>query len=384
MERVYLDYAASTPVDHRVLTEMIPWFTEDFGNPSSIHYFGQKAEYAVEEARKSILQLLSTDIHEVVFTSGGTESDNLALRGIAFRERDIRGADEILISPVEHHAIKTTAEQLRDEFGFKLIFADVDQAGMVNLDDLKQKITSKTALVSIIFANNEIGTINPVEKIGEICRRKGVLFHTDGVQAAAHLDINLVKQNIDFFSLGAHKFYGPKGVGVLAIKKGYPILPILTGGKQESNRRAGTHNVPSIIGMTRALQIVKEECQDEGKRLATLRDTLIEGVLNSIRGTILTGHPTDRLPNHASFAFDRVDGNQLLIQLDMAGFACSSGSACKIGDPKPSDVLLAIGIDPETALGSLRVTLGRSTTIDQIEKFLATLPGVVDRIRTQG
>lgn len=384
MERIYLDYAATTPLDNRVLEQMLPWFTEDFGNPSSIHFFGQKAETAVENSRKVMSDCLGGKDHDIIFTSGGTESDNLALRGVALYEKENCGADEIIISSVEHHAVKSTAEQLRDHFGFKLIYVNVDHYGTVDLQDLEKKISEKTAIVSIIYANNEIGTINPVKEIGELCQKRRVAFHSDGVQAAAHLDVDLERDHIDLFSLGAHKFYGPKGVGALAVRSKYRILPILTGGKQEENRRAGTHNVPSIIGMTEALRIVGKEKSGEKLRLSSLRDGLVEKVINKVPGSMLTGNPQNRLPNHASFVFEKVNGNQLLIQLDMMGFACSSGSACKIGDPTPSDVLLAIGIDPETALGSLRVTLGRSTTYKEIEAFLSALPAAIEQVRRFG
>lgn len=381
MERVYLDYAATTPLDRGVLDEMIPWLTQDFGNPSSLHYFGQRAEAAVENARKLIASCIGGDPSEIIFTSGGTESDNLALRGIAIRERESRGANEILISPVEHHAVKVTAEQLRDHYGFELNYVNVDEYGMINLSDLEQKINPNTAIVSIIYANNEIGTINPVNEIGKLCSKRSIPFHSDGVQAAAHLDIDLRRDKINLLSMGAHKFYGPKGVGILAADHNYPLLPTNTGGKQENNLRAGTHNVPSIVGMAAALKLVQNTRITENQRLTGLRDQLIEKVIHSIPGSRLTGHPRLRLANHASFVFENVNGNQLLIQMDMAGFACSSGSACKIGDPSPSDVLLAIGLTPSDALGSLRVTLGRDTSEEQVERFLDVLPSIVERSR---
>lgn len=384
MERVYLDYAATTPLDDRVFIKMMPWFKQDFGNPSSVHYFGQQAEAAVENARKMIAGCVGAEPEEVIFTSGGTESDNFALRGAALRERENRGANEILISPVEHHAIKTTAEQLRDHFGFEVTYIDVDEYGMIDLRDLEQKINPNTAVVSAIYANNEIGTINPINEIGKICHQQCIPFHSDGVQAVAHLDIDLKRDKVDLFSLGAHKFYGPKGIGALVVRQGYSLIPMVTGGKQEENRRAGTHNVPSIVGMAAALKQVQDDRLMECQRLTILRDTLINEVLQSVPGSKLTGHPRMRLPNHASFVFEKVNGNQLLILLDMAGFACSSGSACKIGDPSPSDVLLAIGLDPITALGSLRVTLGRETTKRQVDQFLQTLPSVVERARKLG
>jgi cysteine desulfurase len=317
----------------------------------------------------------------VIFTSGGTESDNLALRGMAFKQLRKRNANRILISPVEHHAVLTTAEQLRDEFGFELDLVKVDSYGRVDLDDLQQKISERTAIVSIIYANNEIGTIQDMDEIAKICHSKGVMLHSDAVQAAAHLNIDLESSGIDMISIGAHKFYGPKGIGALISHDEPDLLTILTGGKQENNHRAGTHNVPLIVGLAEALELQKAEHEKVDAAMVQMRDSLIREVLNRIPDAILTGHPLQRLPNHASFVFDGADGNQLLIQLDMAGFACSSGSACKVGDPKPSDVLLAIGVPPRTALGSLRVTLGRNTRIDEVERFCNILPKLVEANR---
>lgn len=378
MDRIYLDYAATTPMDRRVFEKMAPYFSEFFGNPSSVHYFGQIAERAVEEARLSVANHFHTIPEGVIFTSGGTESDNLALRGTAFLQRKGKGANKIIISPVEHHAVLTTAEQLRDEFGFELVFARVDETGRIDLNSLEKQVDQDTAIVSIIYANNEIGTINPMDEIGAICRHKGVPLHSDAVQAAAHLSIDMEKSNIDMISIGAHKFYGPKGIGALVCRSEPALLSQMTGGKQESNHRAGTHNVPLIVGLAEALKIQEVSFSARNSELTAMRHALIERVLRNIPNAQLTGHPAQRLPNHASFVFDGVDGNQLLVQLDMAGFACSSGSACKVGDPKPSDVLLAIGISPERALGSLRVTLGGGTTMEQIDHFCDTLPGLVE------
>jgi len=381
MDRIYLDYAATTPMDRRVFEKMVPYFSEDFGNPSSIHFFGQNAESAVDEARSTIAGYFHVPSEGVIFTSGGTESDNMAVKGAAIWQRRVSGKNKIIISPVEHHAVGTTAEQLCDAYGFDLHYVKVDRHGKVDLTDLERKVDDQTAVVSIIYANNEIGTINPVSEIAEICHRRGVIFHADAVQAAAHLDFNLEEVLIDMISIGAHKFYGPKGIGALICKKEPDLFPLITGGKQENNHRAGTHNVPSIIGMAEALRLTRDEIGMRSPRLTALRDHLIENLQENVPGTTVTGDLTNRLPNHASFVFDGVDGNQLLIQLDMAGFACSSGSACKIGDPKPSDVLLAIGIEPEKALGSLRVTLGDGTTFEQIERFEQALPGLVESNR---
>lgn len=381
MDRIYLDYAATTPLDNRVLEKMMPYFSEKFGNPSSVHSFGQDAENAVESSRQFIAGYFNVHAEGVVFTSGGSESDNLALRGIALKQRDRTRANRILISPVEHHAVLTTAEQLRDAYGFELVKLNVDKFGIVDLDDLEDKLSEPAAIVSVIYANNEIGTINPMTEIAELCHSRGVLLHSDAVQAAAHLPIEIDNHNADLISIGAHKFYGPKGVGALVCREEPDFVSQITGGKQEGNHRAGTHNVPSIVGMAEALRLRQSEGNERSDRLTKMRDVLISDLLERIPDDSLTGHPNQRLPNHASFVFAGVDGNQLLIQLDMAGFACSSGSACKVGDPKPSDVLLALDIHPTTALGSLRVTLGKDTTMEEVEKFCTTLPGLVETNR---
>jgi len=379
---IYLDYAASTPVDERVVEAMHPYFSIDFGNPSSIHYFGQQAEAGVEEARSSLARWLNCRTAEVVFTSCGTESDNLALRGAALAERKNRGANHILISPVEHHAGSRTADQLAEAFGFEVEHLPVDEFGLVSPEDVRRLLRPETALVSIIYANNEIGTINPVTDIGRICRERGVPFHTDAVQAAAYLPVNVESLHVDLLSIGAHKFYGPKGVGALFVRKGTPLMPTQTGGSQEGGLRAGTHNVPYIIGMAKALELAQTDRMKRQAGLLPLRDRMIGHILEEIPSARLTGHPTQRLPNHASFVFEGVDGNTLLMLLDTAGFACSSGSACKTGDPEPSDVLLALGIPREWALGSLRVTLGAHTTPEEVEAFLEVLPGLVQQVRS--
>lgn len=381
-DRVYLDYAASTPVDERVLAAMLPYFSQMPGNPSSIHFFGQQGEAAVEEARQTVARCLNARPDEIVFTSCGTESDNLALRGTALAERKRRHASHILISPVEHHAVLHTAQQLADVFGFELELLPVDSAGMVDPDDLRHYLRPETALVSVIYANNEIGTINPIAEIGAVCRQAGVTLHTDAVQAAAHLPVDVKADRVDLLALGAHKFYGPKGIGALYIRSETPILPTQTGGKQENGLRAGTHNVPYIVGLAEAFRLAQETAAQNEASLVPLRDHLIGSVLEEIPNARLTGHPTRRLPNHASFVFDGADGNLLLMLLDAAGFACSSGSACKVGSPQPSEVLTHIGLSRSWALGSLRVTLGRGTTPGQIDRFLAVLPDLVAKARS--
>lgn len=377
----YMDYAATTPVDPRVFQAMLPYFVEDFGNPSSIHTIGQAAENALESARESIATLLNCHPNEVIFTSCGTESDNLALRGIAHSERARRGANRILISPVEHHAITHTAQQLEHHFGYHVDILPVDRFGQVKPETVASHIHDDTAVVSIIFANNEIGTINPIAEIGAICAEKGIPFHTDAVQAAAYLPIDVRALHLDSISIGAHKFYGPKGIGALYQRKNIRILPTQTGGGQEFGYRAGTQNVPYIVGLAEALSLVNRERDANIHHIQPLRDRIIGTILEEIPDVELTGHPSQRLPNHASFVFRGIDGNKLLMALDSAGFACSSGSACKTGDPEPSDVLTAIGLQRDWALGSLRVTLGKDTQPADTDRFLSKLPEIVSRLR---
>jgi cysteine desulfurase len=368
-------------VDERVLAAMLPFFSETYGNPSSLHYFGQQAETALEGARESVARALHCRSEEIIFTACGTESDNLALRGMAFLQKKLKGANRLVISPVEHHAVSSTARQLADEFGFEVDFLPVDDYGMVNPDEIEGCLKPDTAVVSVVYANNEIGTINPINEIGAICRRRGIPLHTDAVQAAAHLPMDVQRDQVDLLAIGAHKFYGPKGIGALFTRRGTSLLPIVTGGQQESGLRAGTQNIPYIVGLAEALRLAQEERQARVERLIPLRDALIAGVLERVDKARLTGHPSQRLPNHASFVFKGVDANTMLMLLDMAGFACSSGSACKAGIPQPSDILTAIGLSPNWALGSLRVTLGKDSTHEQVEAFLKILPGIVEKSR---
>jgi cysteine desulfurase len=385
METTYLDFSATTPVDPRIMNVMFPFFTEEFGNTSSIHWYGQRAEAALESARQTFAEILNCGTNEIIYTSCGSESDNLALRGAALASRRLRHANHILISPVEHPAVSRTARQLADIFGFELEFLPVDTFGMVDPHAVAACIRPDTALVSVIYANNEIGTINPIEEIGILCREKNISFHTDAVQAAAHLSVDVNKLNVDLLSIGAHKFYGPKGVGLLYVRKGTPLIPVQTGGSQEFGFRAGTHNTPLIIGMAEALRLAQEERTQNFTHLIPLRNQLIGSILEEVSLSQLTGHPEKRLPNHASFVFKHVDGNRLLIKLDTLGFACSSGSACKTGNPEPSEVLTSLGLSREWALGSLRVTLGKTTTSEQISRFIQVLPLAIQQIsKTNG
>ncbi len=378
----YFDYAATTPTDPRVVQAMVPYFTESFGNPSSVHSWGQRAEQAVERARQVVADDLGCSAKEVIFTSGGTESDSLALRGAAYAARRQRGADHLLVSPVEHDAILNAARALATE-GFELELLPVDGTGQVDPDALAGCLRPSTAMVSIIFGNNEIGTLNPIGELAAVCREHGVPLHTDALQVTSQLGHQVEPLQVDLLSIGAHKFYGPKGVGALYVRDGTPLQPIQRGGSQEGGRRAGTSNVPLIVGLAEAVKLADERRRSDAARYAEQRDRLIDGVLQQIPDARLTGHPVERLPNHCSFVFEDIDGNQLLAALDLAGFACSSGSACKTGDPEPSEVLLALGLEPELSLSSLRVTVGRHTADEAVDDLLETLPQLVARLRNQ-
>lgn len=378
---IYFDYAATTPVDRRVLDAMMPYFSASFGNPSSVHRYGQQAEAAIDSARETVASVLNCRPDEIIFTSCGSESDNLALRGAALAMREKTGADWILTSKAEHHAVSKTAEQLEKYYGFQLEWLDVNEHGMVTANVVEKAICDKTALVSVMYANNEIGTINPIAEIAEVCRKHDVLFHTDAVQAAAYLPVDVNALGVDLMSLGGHKFYGPKGVGALYVRKGTPLIPSQTGGGQEHGLRAGTQNVPYIVGFAEALRLANEEREQRAADVKPLRDRIIGAVLEAIPDSKLTGRLESRLPNHASFVFKDVDGNLLLQMLDAAGFACSSGSACKTGNPEPSEVITSLGFSRDWALGSLRVTLGKDSTLEHVDSFLKTLPSLVEKAR---
>jgi cysteine desulfurase len=378
---IYLDYSATTPVDPHVLEAMMPYFSASFGNPSSVHRYGQAAEAAVDSARESVAAVLNCLPEEILFTSCGSESDNLAIRGAAYAMRERTGARWILAARAEHPAVTKTLLHLEQYEGFQIEWLDVDEHGMVTPESVSRAICDSTAIVSVMYANNEIGTINPIREIAGVCREKQVLFHTDAVQAAAYLSVDVRALSVDMMSLGAHKFYGPKGVGALYVRKGTPLVSHLTGGGQEFNLRAGTQNVPYIVGFAEALRLTNEERPQRVTHVQPLRDRVIGSVLESIPDARLTGHMDARLPHHASFAFKGVDGNLLLTLLDAAGFACSSGSACKTGNPEPSEVMNAIGLSRDWGLGSLRVTVGMQTTPADVDTFLNALPGLVQKAR---
>ena len=377
---IYLDYAATTPVDSRVLDAMLPYFNASFGNPSSVHRYGQVAEAAVDSARETVASVLNCRANEIVFTSCGSESDNLALRGAMLAGRK-NNRNWLLTSHVEHHAVSKTAEQLEQYFNIHVEWLPVDARGMVTPEAMRAAVCDATALASVMLANNEIGTINPIAELAAICHEHGILVHTDAVQAAAYLDVDVQTLGVDMLSLGAHKLYGPKGVGALYVRKGTELLPHLTGGGQEFGLRAGTQNVPYIVGFAEAMRLAKEEREQRVAHVRPLRDQIVGRVLEEIPDSQLTGHPENRLPNHASFVFKDVDGNLLLQFLDANGFACSSGSACKTGNPEPSEVITALGLARDWALGSLRVTLGKDSTPAQIDSFLKTLPDLIANAR---
>jgi cysteine desulfurase len=368
-------------LDPAVLQVMRSCFEQEYGNPSSVHRWGQRAESILERAREQVAEAMGCAPEEILFTGGGTESDNLALAGAAFAAREQRGARHILITPVEHEAVLKTAELLAERHDFELELLPVDSYGQVDPSDLQSRIRADTAIVSVIYGNNEVGTLNPLPELGAICRPFGVPLHSDAVQAASQLPVQVDELQVDLLSIGAHKFYGPKGVGALYIRKGTALQPLLGGGSQERGLRPGTQNVPLIAGMGAALVATTKELERHAERFRDLRDRIIQSTLATVPGAHLTGHPTERLPNHASFVIEGVESNALLAALDLAGFACSAGSACKTGEPEPSRVLTALGQPRELALGSLRVTVGRSTTIEDAESFLQALPQVVARLR---
>ncbi|MGA3208167.1 MAG: cysteine desulfurase NifS [Syntrophales bacterium] len=378
MKKIYLDNAATTSTDARVLEAMLPFFSQTYGNPSSLHAFGQEAKHAIEEARYIVAQFIGAKQEEIVFSSGGTESNNSAIKGVAYARRD--QGNHIITSKIEHHAVLETCHFLEKQ-GFEVTYIHVDEFGLVDPADVKKAITEKTILISIMHANNEIGTIEPIEEIGKITREKGIYFHTDAVQTFGHVPINVSALNVDLFSASGHKLYGPKGVGILYVKKGVRMLPFMHGGDQEQGRRASTHNVPGIVGFGKAVELAKEEMSKEIEQLTLLRDKLIKGFLNKIEYARLNGHPAERLPNNVNVSISYVEGESMLLNLDMEGIACSTGSACTSSSLEPSHVLAAIGLSHELAHGSLRFSLGRLTSEEEIDYLLTVLPGIVRKLR---
>ncbi|OIP24587.1 cysteine desulfurase NifS [bacterium CG2_30_37_16] len=395
MKRIYFDHAATTALDKDVLEKMQPYFSRHFGNASSLHTFGQEARQALDKSRQEIANILNCDPLEIIFTSGGTESDNLAVKGptlAAFRDKLISKPLHIITTKIEHPAILKTVKQLEKLFGFEVTYTDVDVNGLVNLSQLESEIKDNTILVSVMYANNEVGTIEPIPEISKIIQKyKGkrqkngsklpIYFHTDAVQAGGYLDLDVKKLGVDMLSISGHKFYGPKGTGLLYIKKGTKVEAINTGGGHENGLRAGTENIPGIVGLAVALKNAQESGDEIGKKVSSVRDYLIKNLTKKIDGVILTGHPEIRLPNIASFLIERIEGESMLINLDLKGIAVSTGSACSSGSLEPSHVLKALNYPPEKIHGSLRISLGKENTKEEIDYFLEVFPEIVDKLR---
>lgn len=378
MKRIYLDYASTAPVDPKVVEALTPFWMNDFGNPSSPHFYGQKARKAIEDAREILARNIGAYPDEIIFTSGATESNNLALFGVAKALKD--KGDHIVVSSTEHHSVIRPAEELK-AMGFDVSFMKVDSFGRIDPQDIQKTITSKTMLVAVMHASNEIGTIQPIKEIGLITKTRNISFFVDASQTVGHIPLNVNELNCDLLSLSAHKFCGPKGVGGLYVRKGTRLSSWLLGGDQERSRRASTHNVPGIVGMGKAMDLCRQQMAQEMQMQSQLRDRLIDSVVKNIDGVRFNGHPTQRLPNNAHFSFEGIDGEALLMSLDMNGFCASMGSACTSGALTPSHVLTAIGLPSALALGSLRVTIGRWTTQEEIEAFSHQLKKSVEQLR---
>lgn len=378
MDRIYLDYAATSPVLPEVLDAMLPFFMSCFGNPSGIHENGRETRKAVEQARREVAETLGAESREIVFTSGGSESDNLAIEGTAFALRE--KGNHIITSQIEHHAVLNTCRWLEKQ-GFRVTYLPVDAYGLVDPDSVRDAIGNDTVLVSIMTANNEIGTVEPVSEIGEICREKGVLFHTDAVQAIGMMNIHAAEINADLISLSAHKFHGPKGTGALYIRKGTKLESLIHGGAQERGLRAGTENVPGIVGMGKAITVAAKEREENQQRIRELRDQMIRIVLERIPGSQLNGHPEKRLANNCHFSFAGIESEALLLRLDLAGISVSGGSACTSGSMEPSHVLQAIGLKDEMLKSGIRMTMGRETTREEIEKTAEKMSEIIADLR---
>ena len=378
MDRIYLDYAATSPVLPEVLDAMLPFFMSCFGNPSGIHENGRETRKAVEQARREVAETLGAESREIVFTSGGSESDNLAIKGTAFALRE--KGNHIITSQIEHHAVLNTCRWLEKQ-GFRVTYLPVDASGLVDPDSVRDAIGNDTVLVSIMTANNEIGTVEPISEIGEICREKGVLFHTDAVQAIGMMNIHAAEINADLISLSAHKFHGPKGTGALYIRKGTKLESLIHGGAQERGLRAGTENVPGIVGMGKAITVAAKEREENQQRIRELRDQMIRIVLERIPGSQLNGHPEKRLANNCHFSFAGIESEALLLRLDLAGISVSGGSACTSGSMEPSHVLQAIGLKDEMLKSGIRMTMGRETTREEIEKTAEKMSEIIADLR---
>ena len=379
MNRIFLDYASTTPTDPEVVEAMLPYYSERFGNPSSIYSLGQEAKSAIENAREKIASILGAKREEIVFTSGGTESNNFALKGIVYANEN--KGNHIITSAIEHHAIIAPCKFL-EKRGFDVTYLPVDKYGLINPDDVRKAITNKTILISIAHSNNEVGTIEPIEEIGKIAQEYDIYFHTDAVQSFGHIPVDVNDLNVNLLSISAHKLYGPKGVGALYVRKGTKLTSFLHGGDQERRRRASTENVPAIVGFGKAVEIARDRMNEEAKQLEALRDKLIKGIFEKIDHVRLNGHPAQRLPNNVNVAFEFVEGESMLLNLDMEGIAASTGSACSSASLEPSHVLLALGLPHEIAHGSLRFTFGRYTKNEDIDYVLEVLPKIVEKLRS--
>ena len=380
---IYLDHSASTPTDPKVIEAMLPYFYDNFGNSSSMHAYGRRAEGAVEEARERVAAVFHCKPQEIIFTSGGSESDNLALRGTASASNWPAGS-RLLTTPIEHEAVQETLEELSIQHDYELIKLPLDRDGHLSLADFATVCDEKTVLASIIYASNEIGSVQPISELAHISRERGCLFHTDAVQAAGQLPLDVTHLNVDLMSIAAHKFYGPKGVGALFCHEGIPLHAHLTGGAHEGGRRAGTLNTPGIVGLALALELAEERREIHNQNLTSMRDRLISGILSEIPGARLSGHSSDRLPSHASFTFAGLDAQTLLMHLDLKGIAASSGSACKTGQAEPSPVLISLGYDAERARSGLRLTVGRSTTTSDIDYTIKSLQEIASQFVKPG
>lgn len=378
MSRIYLDHAATTAVRKEVLDTMLPCFSQNYGNPSSIYEIAREAKSLIDNARKQVATAIGAEEKEIYFTAGGSESDNWAIKGIAESYKD--KGKHIITSSIEHHAVLHTCQYL-EKNGYEVTYLPVDEDGKIRIEDLEKAIRPDTILISIMFANNEIGTLQPIKEIGEIAKKHKIIFHTDAVQAVGHVKIDVKQMNIDMLSLSAHKLYGPKGIGALYVRKGIKLKSYIHGGAQERGIRAGTENVPGIVGLGKAIELATAEMEQENKRLIKLRDEIIDGILNNIPYTRLNGHRTDRLPANVNISFEFIEGESILLLLDMNGIYASSGSACTSGSLDPSHVLLAIGLPHEKAHGSLRMTLGIENTEEDVKKLLEVLPPIIKRLR---
>ncbi len=378
---IYLDHAATTPVDQQVVAAMLPFLSDSFGNPSSIHRMGRAALDALDQSREAVADVLGAHYKEIVFTGGGSEADNLAIKGVAQAQRQAGKGAHLITSAIEHHAVLHTFEYLEAE-GFEVTVLPVDSDGLVDPERLRGAIRPDTVLASIMYANNEIGVVQPLAELGAVCRERGVPFHSDAVQAPGALPVRVDALNVDLLTITAHKFYGPKGVGALYVRRGTPLLPLINGGGQERRRRAGTENVAGVVGLAAALRLSEERREAQVAHCAALRDRLVAGVLERIPHSSLNGHPERRLPNNANIAFDYVEGESVLLLLDQHGIYASSGSACTSGSLEASHVLRALGLPEERAIGSVRFTVGKGTTAEDIDYLLDILPGLIDRLRS--